>query len=251
MKDRALIPWKIELLFKRFESISVLNNTMDFFCVSIMKAWSGIDHHYVVVITTDHSRLHVLVNHLNLYEQYLTGASGTNPCTSGCHLGREDCWTLSQVFVLTTFCFISFSLTWTFMVSWLQQISARNPYTTLCLCPHPLVFSLALACGIIYTVQMCSSCLWSKRQVMWRTRNRSINNTEALCSGLLWHSNKQNFCKWYRFGDRHLLAPTQRRLFLSPSQCCFSLFLLCACWVYFSLVYVCVSHSPFFVNWPF
>lgn len=84
---------------------------------------------------------------------------------------------------------------------------------------------------------------------MWRrTRNQSINNTEALCNGLLWHSNKQNFCKWYRFGDRHLLAPTQRRLFLSPSQCCFSLFLLCACWVSFSLVYVHVSHSPFLLT---
>lgn len=127
-----------------------------------------------------------------------------------------------------------------------NSISARNPYTTLSLCPHPLVFSLALVCGIIYTVQMCGSCLWSKCQVMWRTSMWSINNTERLCNGLHWHSNKQNFCKWYRFGDRHLLAPTQKRRFLPLSHCCFSLFLLCACWVSFSLLCVCVS--PFLLT---
>lgn len=157
-------------------------------------------------------------------------------------------WSPSQVFVLTALCLISFSLAW-INLNGKQHFIKEPLHNTLSL-SRPLVFSLPLVCGIIYTVQMCSSCLWSKCQVMWRrTSMWSTNNTEALCNGPRWHSNKQNFCKWYRFGDRHLLAPTQKRIFLPLSHAAASpSFSFVLAGSLFSLMCVSLSFSPFLLT---
>lgn len=74
--------------------------------------------------------------------------------------------------------------------------------------------------------------------------NKHVNNTEALCNGLCWHSNKQKFCKWNRFGDRHL-ASTEKRPFLPVSHSAASLLSspLCLLGLFFSLM--CMSLSLF------
>lgn len=112
-------------------------------------------------------------------------------------------------------------------------------HNTVSLCLSVCVFPSSCAWHNLYCTNVPFMFMKQTPSDVEENKQWSVNNTEALCNDLLWHSNKQNFCKWYRSGDGHLPAQTQRRPFLTHSAASLSISFVIAEPLFLS--YVCVS----------